>query len=442
MGLKVDPANAPKLNVFSWNTGPRQLPSGRPVHASPVVDVVSRAEMEALAGIYFTKVDPCYGFIEEPRFRQQLDARWQSPRTSDVYDSVFAGIAAIGCLFSERKPIITELHLVECARTILEGEIGEVPNLDFVTGWTLRVIYMRMAALPHAAWIASCTLMHLIEASGLHLDSPYETVLFHDGAQYDLEIQRRLVGVAQHLNMWMSYDLGVSRVSVQGGLPSLPSPRPGDFTTELLGLITVTASLGPDKTPTDKDLETILIQTLRRTHTQAPSVLAQCNLALCLLRRLQASNLHVATNEVLALLKKGLHAARSMVTTCSPWHHVANIPFHTICMLLEMDTHESLQVLPEAMQTLGLVASTYDTSTMREAYSTARLLVFLFQKRRGDEALFLTALLDEQEPIAYQQFGSGSEELSWLEGLVADMPSMQGVDLGQLQMDMLDPHFA
>lgn len=440
MGLKVDPANAPELNVFGWNIGARKLPSGRSVCTLPTVDILSRTDMEALANTYFNKVDPCYGFIDSRIFFQRLDARWQSPMTSNAYDSVLSGVAALGCLFSERSATIAEVHLVESARSILDTEMAEPPTLDSVTGWMLRVVYLRMTASPHVSWIASSTLMHLIEASGLHLDSPYETVLFR-GAPCDIDIQRRLVGVAQHLNMWISYDLGVSRVSFQGGLPSLPSPRPENYTNELFSLIPASASLDPEQSPTDKDLEALLLQTLRRTHTQPPSVLAQCNLVLCLIRRLRALDFRIPANardSVLALLKKGLHAASSMVAACCPWHHIANVPFHIICILLDLETAESLQLLSEAMQTLALVASTYDTSVMREAHSTARLLVFLFQKRRGDEFMF-TTLLNEPATNGYQQFTSGSEELSWLEGLVADMPSMQGVDLGQLQMDMLDP---
>ncbi|GFG19565.1 protein RDR1 [Aspergillus udagawae] len=444
MGLKVDPANAPKLNLFGWNIGPRQLPSGLgPICAYPIVDILSRTDMESLARIYFSRVHPCYGFIDRQQFYERLDARWASPLTRDPYDGVLSGVAALGSLFSERSATITELNLVEAARSILDiNGLSGTPSVDFVTGWTLRVVYMRITAPPHSAWIASSTLMHLIEASGLHLESSIETVLSR-GTQCDQDLQRRLVGVAQHLNMWISYDLGLSRVSLQSSLPSLPVPRPDDYTTELLGLLPATENLDPEKAQDGKDLESSLLQVLSRTHTEPPSVLAQCNLLLCLLRRLCALHVNISTvanGDILSLLKKGLQAARTLVVNCCPWQHIANVPFHTICILLDMDTNSSLEVLPEAMQTLKLVASSYNTSTVREAYDTARLIVFLYQRRRSEDAKFLRDLLDkcEEQPessLPSRQTGSAFEEVSWLEGLIADMPSLQGFDLSQFLQD-------
>ncbi|KAF7173071.1 hypothetical protein CNMCM5623_005328 [Aspergillus felis] len=445
MGLKVDPANAPKLNLFGWNIGPRQLLSGLgpPVCAYPIVDILSRTDMESLADIYFSKVHPCYGFIDRRQFYERVDARWASPLTRDPYDGVLSGVAALGSLFSVRSATITELNLVETARSVLDiNGLSGTPSVDFVTGWTLRVVYMRITAPPNSAWIASSTLMHLIEASGLHLESSFETVLSR-GTQCDQDLQRRLVGVAQHLNMWISYDLGLSRVSLRGSLPSLPLPRPDDYTIELLGLLPATANLDPEKPQDGKDLESSLLQVLSRTHTQPPSVLAQCNLLLCLLRRLCALHANISTvahGDILSLLKKGLQAARALVESCCPWQHIANVPFHTICILLEMDTNSSLEVLPEAMQTLKLVASSYDTNTVREAYDTARLIVFLYQRRRSEDAKFLRDLLDkcQEQPesrFSPRQIGSAFEEVSWLEGLIADMPSLQGFDLSQFLHD-------
>ncbi|KAF4229625.1 hypothetical protein CNMCM8980_007191 [Aspergillus fumigatiaffinis] len=441
MGLKVDPANAPKLNLFGWNIGPRQLPSGSgPICAYPIVDILSRTDMESLAAVYFSKVHPCYGFIDPQQFYERVDARWGSPLARDQYDSVLSGVAALGSLFSELSPTITELHLVEAARSLLDcNGLSGAPSLDFLAGWTLRVVYMRMTAPPHSAWIASSTLMHLIEASGLHLESSFETVL-SSGTQCDQDLQRRLVGVAQHLNMWISYDIGLSRVPLQSSLSPLPLPKSDDYTTEVLGLLPATANLDPGKVQDGKDLESLLLQVLSRTHTQPPSVLAQCNLVLCLLRRLCTLNVNistVATGDILSLLKKGLQAARTLVISCSPWQHMANVPFHTICILLHMDTQSSLEVLPEAVQTLKLVASTYNTNTVREAYDTALLIIFLYQRRRNEDSNFLRALLDKCEELpesrlSPHQTGSSFEELSWLEGLTADMPTLQGVDLSQL----------
>ena len=446
LGLKIDRTKAPNLNLFGWNTGARQLSS--PLNAAsalPIIEITSLEHMKALAQVYFEKVDPCYGFIDHHQFFERLDIRWKSPLTPSIYDSVLGGIAAIGCLFSQRNVTITELHLVRSARSSLDNhDLSSTPSLDLLTGWTLRSIYLRLVDSPHSTWIASSTLMHLVEASGLH---PKSSSNLLPSTQCDPDLKSRLVGLAHHLNAWTSFDLGLSRVSFQNNdLPLLPSSKPGDYTAEVLGLLPVSVSLDPGRSKDDTDLTSTLSRILDGTHTQPPSVLAQCNLVLCILRRIHTQNLDCSfglAEQVLALLKKGLGCARSMVMDCSPWHQVANVPFHIICVLVVMDTRPSLALLPEAMQTLSLVASTYDTERMREAYSAACLLVLLHQQRRKDDlAIFNEALNTHQQERQINsppQLDYSAEDCSWLGALVADLPGLQRVDLDQfLYADMIN----
>ncbi|MCJ1414014.1 hypothetical protein MMC32_000339 [Xylographa parallela] len=452
MGLKIDSVKAPKLSLFGWNIGKRQLSSafGSANPSLPITEITTLEHMRSLAQVYFKKIDPCYGFIDRRQFFERLETRWQSPLVSELYDSVVGGVAALGCLFSQRNMTITELHLIEYARSILETYVlSGVPPVDLLTAWTLRVSYMRMTDSPHATWIASSTLMHLVEAAGLHLESRTDTVLPRSSiADCDPSIARRVFGVAQHLNMWTSFDLGLSQVSFQkNNVPLSPSTRAEDYTNELLGLLPVSASLAPGESKDDEThLEATLAGILDRFHSEPPSVMAQCNLVLCILRRMHTQHLEVSpplADKVLELLKKGLSSSRTMAMTCSPWHHMANVPFHITCVLLVMDTRSSLAILPEAMQTLKFVASTYDTETMREAWSAAYLLVMLHQQRRKDDLeVFTETLSIEQPEVQSEQALQGTpsaEEYSWLGALVADLPGLQQVDLEQfLTMDMVD----
>ncbi|KAJ5294612.1 hypothetical protein PENANT_c006G08155 [Penicillium antarcticum] len=451
MGLKIDPAKAPKLSLFGWNVGTRKLSSGLGGinTALSITEITSVEHMRSLAQVYFDKVDPCYGFIDRDQFFERLEARWLSESVSELHDSVLGGVAAIGCLFSQRNMTITELHLSESARSILETHVlSGTPSVDLLTGWTLRVVYLRLTDLPHSTWIASSRLMHLIEAAGFHLETT-DSVFPSSSAttQCDPDIRRRLFGVAQHLNMWTSFDLGLSRVSFQkNDLPRPPSTKPGDYTNELLGLLPISASLDPGKSKEDDtDLEVTLAEVLDRVHKEPPSTMAQCNLVLCILRRIHTQNLDISSSlaeKVLVLLKRGLGCSRNMAMSCSPWHQMVNVPFHITCVLLVMDTRSSLAMLSEAMQTLKLVASTYDTDTMREAWSAARLLVMLYQQRRKDDlAIFSEALnMESQEtPVGPSpRENPSAEEYSWLGALVADLPGLDRIDLDQfLNADMM-----
>lgn len=437
LALRIDPTKAPKLNLFGWNVGARQLsaPQVNADMALPIVEITSCDHIKALAQVYFEKVDRCYGFVDRRQFFERLEARWAPSAVPNIHDSVLCGVAALGCLFSQRSATVTELHLARCARSTLDGhQLSGPPCLDLLTGWTLRTVYLRATSSPHATWVASCTLMHLVEASGLHPESSSAVLL--PSAQGNPDLRRRIVGMAHHLNVWTSFDLGLSRVSFQNtDLPPLPSAAsPDDYTAELLALLPVSLSLDPGRPKDETDLTSTLSKILAGSHTQPPSVLAQCNLVLCILRRIHTQNLDVSTGlaeQILALLKKGLGCAQELLADCSPWHHVANVPFQIICVLLTLDTRSSLSLLPEAMRTLRLVASTYDTDTMRDAYSTACLLVVLHQQRRKDDLAVLEEVVNTHQPgrqyPSPSQVRIADEDFSWLGALVADMPGLQRI---------------
>jgi hypothetical protein len=204
-----------------------------PLHATPFYRILQQS--------------PCYVFIDYHTFYEWLEVRWRMPIPSTLYDSVLNGVAALGSLFSQGNNAITERCLAESARSILDlHNISASPCVDVVTGCPLPVIYMRMTDSPLSTWIASSTLMHLVEASGLHLE-PFSDTVFPPSAPYDLDIRRRLFGVVQHLNMWTSLDLGLFRVSLPSILPLPPASKAGDYATELLTLLPVSAGLDPRK---------------------------------------------------------------------------------------------------------------------------------------------------------------------------------------------------
>lgn len=395
LGLKIDSAQT-KLHRFAWNIGVRAppLPPPRP---APIVDIISQEEMRTTVAIWFEKMDPSYGFIDRDHLLRQVSRRWLPPSSDSalgygLYDGVLCGIAAMGFLYSKHLASMAEANLVESARVLLEQYApSEPPTVDLVTGWALRVSYMRMTASPHATWLASCTLMHLIEATGLHIEIPdadLKKATSDDDYQPSADLRRRIFCMARHLNIWVSFELGRSRVVLHGA-NSLPPIRRGDATsTEVFELLPTSEALDPAKSQDARDLEAALADVLDGVHFQKVVVLGQCNLALCIFRRLRALSSSISSkllDQVLSLSTTALRAARELNATYSPWHHIANVPFQIVCTLLSMDNRKSLALLGDAMETLREVATQYDTDVMREAYSTAYLLMLLHQRRKEDD---------------------------------------------------------
>jgi len=442
LALTIDPLNAPRMHMFAWNVflGARDAEyRPEPAH-QPVTAIISQQEMVALTESYFRHFDTVYGFVDRRDLERHIRTRWQSSaESSPQWDAVLCGVAAIGSLFSNVQSTIKEYHLAQSARALLQQMLPQVPTTASITAWVLRTSYLKLTGTPHEAWMASCILMHMVEAAGLHCEPRADTVLPPSSDNVDPEIRRRIFGVAQHLNIWMSYDLGRSRVTLHRATTLLPTARPGDVTVELLELLPYSAMLDPERASDASELKSALSEVLARVHSAPPSQMAQCNLVLCICRRLQSFNVSLNGSyhdRILAQITKGIRAAEQLLAARTPWHHMANVPFSVICVLLAMDTLSSLSLLPDAMQALSRTAQTYNTEATREALDTAALLIYLYQKRKEKCTARLSDVL-RQYPVLHVTEAADTtrsqapEDMAWLNDLVAEIPSLQDFDMDQ-----------
>lgn len=394
--------------------------------------------MCALAAVYFDKMHPVYGFINRGDLELQIENRW-SERGDQTYDAVLCGVAAIGCLFSQVEATSLEADLVETARFKLLHTIGGIPSEITVTAWILRVVYLRCAETHHTAWMASCILMHMVEAAGLHCEPTDESVLTLPLEHIDPEHRRRLFAVAQHLNIWTSFDMGRSRVSLYNASTIMPSPRQGDYTNELMQLLPFSAELDPDKTHDAAELEATLIEVLNGVHSCAPSILAQCNLTLCLCRRLQSLNAcfkRATLEQILSVTAKGIEAAQTILDDRAPWHHMANIPFQIICVLLSIDTISSIAQIKDAMQVLRNITTVYNTEATREALNTASLLILLQQRRKERGVSDLSNILKDYPVLSsHKSDETASQQLEgarWLNSIANDLSILDYSDFDRI----------
>ncbi|KAI1339533.1 hypothetical protein F5Y15DRAFT_75770 [Xylariaceae sp. FL0016] len=439
LALGIDPSNAPRMHLFGWNAflGARHIDASHTCRS--ITDIVSRADMAALTDTYFDQVDPVYGFIDRRAFEQHVRNRWVAPGGEHPYDAVLCGVAALGFLFSRVHSSTEEREVADVARSILQRTMNDVPCVTAITGWILRVAYLRMTGTPHAAWMASSMLMHMVEAAGLHCEPTSESVLHALREDVDPETRRQLFGVAHHLNIWMSFDLGRSRVLLHNVTTTLPSPRPGNYTNELLELLPYSALLDPSNEVTGTDLEQALVEVVHRTHSVPPSIMAQTNLMLCICRRLkqtQWSPSKETLDRVLYLIGKAVSSAETMVDNGTPWHHMANVPFQAVCMLLVIDNPQSIAELSSAMRCLSRISATYNMEATQEALKTASLLITLHQRRKQRQASHLNEML-KLYPVAGFADADGAshsqqtEDATWLETFMAETSSLQDFDIDQ-----------
>jgi hypothetical protein len=436
LALNIDPSNAPRMHLFAWNVFLGARDTTCTTTSGSLTELLSQTAMEELAAGYFEKVHPCYGFIDCQVLSNHIQDRWKSQHTpDDLGDAILYGVAALGYLFSHVNPPDVEVTLVQSAKAILERSLSETPSITSVTAWLLRVIYLRIAGTPHAAWITSCTLMHMMEAAGLHCEPRNEAVLQASVGDVDPETRRRIFGVAQHLNTWISFDVGRSKVTLLNTDIMLATPRQGDYTIELLELLPYSAILDPSMESDAGKLETTLRTVLDRVHAMPPSALARCNLVLCLCRRLRSLSFVLKgtlLDQVLGVTAHSIQAARDMVSSGVPWHHMANVPFQILCILLSIDTPASTSQLKSAMTCLSEIAAKWRTTATQEALKTASLLIFMYKKQKERSVASLEDILRLHpvpqhcctNPIVSSQ---QPDDLDWLDNLVSELPTLQDI---------------
>jgi hypothetical protein len=428
LGIRLNPQSAPKVYGFSWNLGPRNDPQEP---STNMTDLISKEEMDDMTSHYLKKIHPVYGVLDSEDLRQKIDERWTGPAIVTPYDSVLCGVAALGSLYSGCKQHPKETELVKCAKEKLETtKVSKTTLLHHASAWILRTIYLRSTNCPHASWMASCSTMHILEAIGAHQDPELASLVYSDTADVGSheEIQRRLFWVGMALNSWISYEYGRSRVIPRGVSCKLPLPRKDDFTTELISLYQISELLDPDCDNKAVDFEEALARVEGLTLSHDALILSQSNLALTIYRRLRISSVNIS-NDVLARImqfgKQGLHAAVRLAEEYHPWWHVANLPFQLICILLAIDTRDSLSYIGPAVSSFRTIARQFNTPTIHTALETIESLVGLFRSKKERDFIILRNSLHDgdasitEENLAIPQasdvtFGLGPAESLYL----------------------------
>ncbi|RAL15377.1 uncharacterized protein BO97DRAFT_337990 [Aspergillus homomorphus CBS 101889] len=255
------------------------------------------------------------------------------------------------------------------------------PNVDHVIGWLLRVLYLRFTGTPNATWMASCTLMHLIETVNLHQVSRLSGSL----ANESIHLKQHLCCVARPFHMWISYDCGRSRVESRGTRELSLNEA---WTPDELAIWHNSNSLDPTRHLEPTGLEALLLHTAELQLVHSALRLKRCNTDLCIYRRLRVSGRMVSrdvSDQLLRLVDEGSEIALDLATRRSPWWHIVKAPFQAFCVLLAIDSRASLEWVPKVLRVLQSIAETYKTDAINETLANAYTLLRIQHQRKKED---------------------------------------------------------
>ncbi|KAL1303724.1 hypothetical protein AAFC00_007070 [Neodothiora populina] len=383
-----------KMHSYAWNAGTR------PEQTVPLgvgaASILAWSELQSLTAIYFEVVHSVFGFIDRDLFKQRCILHWNGHAQSTGFDAVVSGVCALASLFAGPNCSRAEIQLVQHAKNILDNVSSmHAASYDHVSAWILRSLYLRSTTRPHSSWVSSCTTMHIAEAVGLHRE--LDTLLMASRSSTissispkEKDTRRRTFWVAWSLNRLFSCEYGRTAVVINDISCTEPAWVANDYTHRLIMLAKVASGL---TSPEMLGLQTAL--TGLGMHTQQPPVLSllEANVGFCVFRRLRLQDNGPTKDQIgetTSLAITALKAARSLAEQNHVWWDVLGVPFHFICILLAINTPDSLLLLAEAMQTLEDISEKLQTHMSNEAVRTAQLLVDASFQRKMTELNLLS----------------------------------------------------
>ncbi|CAG8020542.1 unnamed protein product [Penicillium salamii] len=399
VGLELQAAKPPRLHSFAYHLGARKEPDS--TVRLQLTKRISWNTIRSQLDFFFTTIHPVFGFLDKILLYERCEKHWHGQPQSPDFEAIVSGVAALTSLFSGSLDGDKEMWLALHAKEILEDPfVSRFPSIDQVAAWILRTLYLRATTRPHVAWICSCTLMHLVEATGLH-QAPQSLILatrkgLEDSSSELSDALQRTAWVAHCLHVIIAYEYGRSVMNLEiPAQKSLPlSTGVDDFTPQLCSLVDAVplSTKAPDTSVAIHELSSSLIHLAEISVGHDFLILVRADLGFSVYRRLRLlkSNLKESLlNEVITMGMSALPAARTLVSQIRPWWNVISTVFQFVCVLLVIDTQATVKHLPEAMDTLEMIVDVLDTHLAKEAITTARNLVraSLEKRRKGIETL-------------------------------------------------------
>ncbi|GFF50208.1 putative C6 transcription factor [Aspergillus udagawae] len=443
VGLELQAANSPRLHSFAYNPGVRAEPSCGV--SFDLTAFISWDKVRSLMDVYSSTIHPVFGLLDMERLYHRCEEHWRGKAQGLGLEALISGVIALGSLFSGFLSGEEEIRVMLHAKDILEdASVSRIPSIDKIAGWILRTIYVRSTSRPHSAWLCSCTTMHLVEAAGLH--RPLDAVILTTGgsgrkALEDIaETRDRIAQVAQCLNIIIAYDYGRSVVDL--GLKWKRDSRcdapSSDLTPQLFSLVGA-VPLDNNADPVARRDELVVgLENLVKVPVEHDFlILVKADLAFCIYRRirlLEPATPQAQLDRVIEIGRSTLPPARRLVAQNHPWWNVVVTVFQFICVLVAIDTAESLERIPEAVETMEMIAQRLNTHLANEALHTARLLInaSLEKKRKGISILErvsgISAPIDSDR-LGGQWLPSDSLLDSFSQTPSIDMDFLLGMDL-------------
>jgi len=228
------------------------------------------------------------------------------------------------------------------------------------------------------------------DAEQLEIISPSTAPQYTEEEQ---EMRKRVFWMAWSINRLLSYEYGRSPVFLSQISCKLPTSfGEEDYMVPFIKLAKLLPSDDEVRALCRKQMFRALDEMANIHGEFSKLVLLKADMAFCLYRRLRIQDdgyPKEALTQIIDHGKAAMQHARLLADAYIPWWNVISTPFQFICVLLAIDSMESLSQIPMAHDTLKAVVSKFDTHMAREALQTVDKLIMLSRQKKVKQLEFL-----------------------------------------------------
>jgi len=212
-------------------------------------------------------------------------------------------------------------------------------------------------------------------------------------AKWEARYRRKAFWIASSLNRLFSVEYGRSVIQPDSiTCPPFEEEGDSDLTADFVKLCQLLPKNHYDarrRTEEGQCLSSALEHLADVIPRKPPLALLVADVCFSIFRKMRFIHLALTrpqTEVFLNTIRDGLVEAQSLSRTSSKWWNIVSVPFHSVCVLIAIDSAASLGLLATAMETLKVVVGAYDTHLAREALQTAEQLLRKYQEKKMEEA--------------------------------------------------------
>ncbi|TQV90342.1 hypothetical protein V2A60_004283 [Cordyceps javanica] len=437
-----------KMRSFAYNFGIRPEEASPHSHGS-LSRLIAEEELGRYSQVFFAALAPVADLMDrqiyERRCRDYFRGGAAGPNIV-AFGAIAAGVAALGSFLSPRRHP-RETELVQYAKAILDDPVTmRMLTVDHIIASGLRVFYLRATTRPNNAWIASCTVLHLCEAVGLHREESIVKMASMPTAQamgHSEDQLRRVFWIAYAGHNLLSYEYDRSSVTFGAVTCREIAPKAGSVADQFVKLAQIIP--GPNSpfqldcegaTPTEELC--LRLRALDVLQSENPFVvLTKADLTFCFYRRLYQLKAGIPDDIVQLVIHTGngaIVAAEQLASQGRMFWNVIGSVFQYTCVLLAIDTPAANARIAKAFESLSNMVRVADTGLTREALSMARRLLSLStaKKRRELEQLEAVEASYQDSPPQPEPSGNVPGDhfwgMDWDQFLVEPYLTLFGLD--------------